>query len=367
MLYRYLTEITGRLAKADAGDATWLSLQSSCHDRIGDALRGDGHVAQAIESYRESFAVRTALVARKPGDIDAQRSLSILHEKIGDVLKAAGRPGEAAESHRAALAIREPAVKLAPSNALLHHDMAQSHAKIGECLIDLEDFSGALGSLAASRDIVRRLAAADPANARYQQDLWALNMNAGTLLDQRGDADGALASYREALAVAERRAAADPSDGQLHADIAIARDRIASLAARTGRSSSDRPLRQGGSGGRGWGSCSSDFRGSFAKPSLVAALHLLLEREHDEFRRMDHRQLNHDDHPAVEDILRRHGAAEAALDVERVRRRRAPSGRLPATRCVRKLPIIAVTAAQVGAALGANANLLSASSTDCLM
>ena len=66
MLYRYLTGVTGRLAEADAGDATWLSMQSSCHDRIGDVLRGDGHVGQAIESYRESFAVRAALAARNP-------------------------------------------------------------------------------------------------------------------------------------------------------------------------------------------------------------------------------------------------------------------------------------------------------------
>ena len=245
--YRYLTGVTGRLAKADAGDATWLSMQSSCHDRIGDVLRGDGHVGQAIESYRASFAVRAALGARTPGDIDTQRSLSLLHEKIGDVLKAAGQPGEAAESHRAALAIRVAAVKLAPGNALLHHDMAQSHAKIGECLIDLENFSGALGSLIASRDIVRLLAAADPAKPRYRQDLWALTMNAGGIFEHGGDAGAALASYQEALAVAELRAAADPSDAQLQADIATARERIASLAARSGRSvAAERPARTEG-------------------------------------------------------------------------------------------------------------------------
>jgi tetratricopeptide (TPR) repeat protein len=233
MLYRYLTDVTGRLAKADAGDTTWLLLQSSCHDRIGDALRDNGQVVKAIESYRESFALRATLAARNPSDINTQRSLSVLHEKIGDVLKGAGKPREAAESHRAALAIRVAGVRLEPGNALLHHDMAQSHAKIGECLIDGQDFSGALGSLAASRDIVRRLAASDPANSRYQQDLWALNMNAGTILELRGDQDGALTSFQEALAVAERRATADPSDDQLRSDMAAARAKVASIVARS--------------------------------------------------------------------------------------------------------------------------------------
>ena len=240
MLYRYLTAVTGRLAKVDAGDATWLSMQSSCHGEIGDALRGDGHVAQAIDSYRESIACRAVLAAANPGDIDTQRSLSVLHEKIGDVLKAAAQPGEAAESFRASLAIRTATLALQPDSALLHHDMAQSHAKVGECLIELEDFSGALGSLAAGRDIVRRLASADPANGRYQQDLWVLNMNVGGMLEQRGELDEALASFQEALTVAERRAVADPS---LQADIAIARDRIASIAARSGRSPPAGPSR----------------------------------------------------------------------------------------------------------------------------
>jgi tetratricopeptide (TPR) repeat protein len=238
MLYRYLTDITDRLSKADAADSTWASMRSSCYDRIGDALRGDGHVAQAIDSYRESLAVRAALAAVNPGDVETQRALSLLHEKIGDVLKAAGQSREAAESYRAGLAIRVATPALQPTNALLHHDIAQSHARIGEALSEQDDFSGALGSFTASREIVRRLASADPANGRYQQDLWALNMNAGGIFEHGGDLGEALASFQEALAVAEHRAVANPS---LQADVLTARARIASLAVRTGSSSSTSP------------------------------------------------------------------------------------------------------------------------------
>ena len=73
-------------------------------------------------------------------------------------------------------------------------------------------------------------------------------MNAGGIFEYRGDAGAALASFQEALAVAERRAAADPS---LQADIATARDRIASLAIRSGDSAPARPS-QGEGKRRSW-------------------------------------------------------------------------------------------------------------------
>jgi len=53
--YRTGLSISERLAEADPGNADWQRELSVSHNKIGDALRAQGNLTQALESYRAAL------------------------------------------------------------------------------------------------------------------------------------------------------------------------------------------------------------------------------------------------------------------------------------------------------------------------
>jgi tetratricopeptide (TPR) repeat protein len=108
--------IRERLAAADRGNAGWQRDLSVSQDKIGDMLRAQGNLAQALDSYSTSLAIRERLAATDPGNAGWQRDLATSHERIGDMARLNADPSEAIAAFERALAIYEALLARYPDN-----------------------------------------------------------------------------------------------------------------------------------------------------------------------------------------------------------------------------------------------------------
>jgi hypothetical protein len=64
---------------------TWLA---AAQLEVGDVLVAQGNLAEALNTLRDSLAIRERLVKAGPDNSGWQRDVSVSHNRIGDVLSA---------------------------------------------------------------------------------------------------------------------------------------------------------------------------------------------------------------------------------------------------------------------------------------
>jgi tetratricopeptide (TPR) repeat protein len=217
------------IAKADPGNAGWQRDLSISHSRIGNVLRDQGKLPDALEAYRASLAIVEQLAKADPTNVRWQRDLSISHNKIGDVLRVQGNLTGALEAHRASLAIAERLTKTGPRNTVWQRDLSIAHNFVGNVQITQRDFAAALKSYRASNEIINSLATSDPGNAEWQRDLSISHSKIGNVLRAQGDLPGALEAYRADIAIAERLGEADPGNAGWQRDLSVSHDNIGAI------------------------------------------------------------------------------------------------------------------------------------------
>jgi tetratricopeptide (TPR) repeat protein len=93
-------------------------------------LVAPGNLAEALQSFRDSLAIRERLAQADPGNAGWQRDLSVSYNKIGNVLVAQGNLPEALKSFREDLAIANRLAQADPTNAGWQFDLVVSHWKL---------------------------------------------------------------------------------------------------------------------------------------------------------------------------------------------------------------------------------------------
>jgi tetratricopeptide (TPR) repeat protein len=97
---------------------------ATAHNKIGDALRAQSTLPDALESYHAALAVRERLANAKPEPAESQSKVAAALNNIGDVLKEQGKVKEALETYRASLAKVDPIAKGSPDSAARQQDLA---------------------------------------------------------------------------------------------------------------------------------------------------------------------------------------------------------------------------------------------------
>ena len=116
--YRDSLAISERLAKSDPGNAGWQHDLAVSYDRIGDVLVGARRPCGRAEVLPATASPSFDRLAKSdPGNAGWQRDLSVSYEKIGDVQVAQGDLAGALQSYRDSLAIRDQLAKSDPNNA----------------------------------------------------------------------------------------------------------------------------------------------------------------------------------------------------------------------------------------------------------
>jgi tetratricopeptide (TPR) repeat protein len=165
--------------------------------KVGDAIAATDRAA-ARANYERSRVIRERLAADDPGNLTAQRDVSLIHDRIGNVLAADERYEGVLASYRSSLAIR---LKIAAANAAnlgAQRDTALSRDLIGTRLFSLKRIDEAIKEFREGLAVIERYPAVDPDNPLWQIDL-VLSLNKLALLgdDSRARFERALAILRQ--------------------------------------------------------------------------------------------------------------------------------------------------------------------------
>ncbi|MGD0762389.1 MAG: tetratricopeptide repeat protein, partial [Roseiarcus sp.] len=221
--------IAERMAKGDPGNAGWQSDLSVSYGRIGEVLVQQGNLPEALENCRDGLGIADRLTKADAGNANWQHGLSVSYDRIGEVLVAQGHLPEALKSFRDSLAIRDRLAKADPGNAGWQHDLSVSYDRVGDVLVALGNLPEALKSFRDSFAIMDRLAKADPSNANWQHGLSVSLNNIGDVLVAQGNLPEALKNFRDSFAIMDRLAKADAGNAGWQHDLSASYMRIGNV------------------------------------------------------------------------------------------------------------------------------------------
>lgn len=138
-------------------DNCWISLE------LGLLWMTRGSLAKAAEAFAAAVEA-----ARHSGD---ERAVLVCQGTSGDVQIAQGHLSEALRSFRAALTISERLLLVDPGHAGWQRDLSVSHGKLGMLYIFMQQFDEARVALGTGRAIIDPLVMAHPEFAQWKRDL----------------------------------------------------------------------------------------------------------------------------------------------------------------------------------------------------
>jgi tetratricopeptide (TPR) repeat protein len=142
----------------------WQRDLSSSYNNVGNILRRQGDLAEALAAYRTALAIRESLVHGNPVKASWQRDLLFSHNKVGNVLRDQGDLAEALAAYRTALAIAQRLAGQDPSHAGWHRGFALSCGRVARALLEMNDDNivEAKQLIARGLDQLKMLAQAHP-------------------------------------------------------------------------------------------------------------------------------------------------------------------------------------------------------------
>ena len=240
LLVGHALEYLDSLADEAAKDTALRLELAAAYDRIGDIQGGFGtsHLGQrqkAGESYRKALAIREALVASEPNNVDFRRKLSTSYTKLGDILWIEIDINGALESYGKALGINKKLAAEVPNDSQIRSDLAMSYGKLGYLHGANGRADEALENTRKAVVLMEELAVADPNNTKIQSEL-ALSYDrvAEMLTGLTENHSEALLFMRKAQEIGETLAAAEPLNTRLRRGQAVGHFNVAIVSAKLG-------------------------------------------------------------------------------------------------------------------------------------
>ena len=173
--------VADRVAKADPKNAEWQQNIMLIHIKVGEVFMAQGNFAEALNSYRDGLAIADLLAKSHPENVGWQRTLSVAYNKVGDALAAEGNLTEASQILQDSLAIRERLARTYSSDTDSQRDLAISQGNVAAVLAEQGDTSRALDLLQKARVIVAQLVEQSPDNSQLSKDLALFDSNIAKL------------------------------------------------------------------------------------------------------------------------------------------------------------------------------------------
>jgi len=199
------------------------------HTRIGDVLRAQGNLTDALTEFRADQDTMLKLLAAHPDNIDYEREISVSHDRIGDILNERGDRAGALVEYRAGAAIREKLLSTNQNNRRWQLDASISHRKIGDALHDQKKLDEALIEYKAGLDLADQLVQSDPTDTDAEWQRGTMHERIGEILHAKGETDQALVEYRAELDAMQRLVGRDPGNAQWQRDYSLAHAMVGNL------------------------------------------------------------------------------------------------------------------------------------------
>jgi tetratricopeptide (TPR) repeat protein len=202
---------------------------SVAHSRIGDVLFRQDRLDDALDAFRKYLAGAQAVVSKDPNVGGALREVGVAHSKIGSVFARLGQPDKAMTKFREHLTIAEQLVSEVPENTEWQRDLGVAHSQLGGLFLEQNQFENALSEFEQDLAIGRDLAAKDPRNLELQHDLVASLINIGITLIHLSRREEAKRILREAEALVKDTLATGVTIEHWSADLRNIQARLAVL------------------------------------------------------------------------------------------------------------------------------------------
>lgn len=161
-LYRRAVEAGEYLVMADPGAALWMHDLYVAHDALARLLLRHGCDDEARQHGDRAVELAAGLVAIEPDQPGHRRLLGFSHKLRGQIHAARTEWRSALESFEQSLAIRAAMQAQEPANLEYQADLAEIHDWIGKCCRNLGESEAALAHYRAAYEIRTTLLAAQP-------------------------------------------------------------------------------------------------------------------------------------------------------------------------------------------------------------
>ncbi|HSL55243.1 MAG TPA: serine/threonine-protein kinase [Pyrinomonadaceae bacterium] len=208
------------LAQDAAGDRGLQRELAVAYEKLGavqytPSVAHLGDLAGALESHRKAAALREALVAAEPGNVDYRRELLDSNWYIATLLGRYGDMAQELEIIRRQLPEREQLAAAEKDGFVDRYNLAATYVYIGSLLMLRGDANGAVENQQKALEIKEQLAALDPDRARSSRALSISYEYLGLAHDRGGDTKRALELQQRGLQMRESLVAADPLNTDL--------------------------------------------------------------------------------------------------------------------------------------------------------
>lgn len=236
------TEYLDRLATAPMSNSELKdSLQQELAEgylKIGDVegnpfVSNLGDIAKALENYRKALTLASALMQRKPKDIDAVRELGRVHEKLGSVLPFVGKGPEALKEATEAVRLYQQVLAARPDDVQAKIDLSRGYEALGDVAggaqaINLGHKDEAAAAYRHGLEILPDVPPGHKLAGRVARGRIILEMKLADLAAYQNPSP-ALVKYKELYATAQAISRADPTDVYQRALAALLLDKVASV------------------------------------------------------------------------------------------------------------------------------------------
>ena len=197
--------------------------------KIGDILKAQGDLVQALKSYQDGLAVADRVAKADPKNAEWQQNITLIYLKVGEVFMAQGNFAEALKSYQDGLAVADVLAKSDPEHVGWQRTLSVAYNKVGEALAAEGNLTEASQILEDSLAIRERLAKTDSSNTDSQRDLAISQGNVAAVLAEQGDTSRALDLLQRAHVIIAGLMQQSPNNSQLSKDLAVFDDNIAKL------------------------------------------------------------------------------------------------------------------------------------------
>jgi eukaryotic-like serine/threonine-protein kinase len=208
------------LAQDAAGDRALQRELAAAYEKLGavqytPSVAHLGDLDGALESHRKAAALREALVAAEPANMDYRRELLDSYWFIATLL---GRHGDMAQELKiiqGQLAQRQQLAAAEKNTFVDRYNLAATYVYIGMLLMQMGNTNGALENQQTALQLRKELATLDPDRVRSSRALSISYEYLGRAKDAAGDSKGALELQERGLKMRESLVAADPLNTDL--------------------------------------------------------------------------------------------------------------------------------------------------------
>ena len=210
------------LPSTDIND-TELAQRAQALDQIGLVRMNVGNLPGALQAYRASAVISSALAAAKPKDVARQVTYSQTLTWIGMIRYEQNDLKDAEHQFETARSAIQPSLIHAPNNLPLLQQLTYLDSDLDHVLVAQKRSDAAVRLTLERLQLDERLVAAKPTDVDYVQDLGDAHDELGRLALQRGDLAMAIAEYRADDAVETHLSESNPASTDQRGNMARAR------------------------------------------------------------------------------------------------------------------------------------------------